>query len=135
VPVKDTVAGELVALLTNETFPENGPLMPGANTMFTVRVAPAASVTGRERLALNTPPVRFAAVTVTDEFPVFRSVTANVDVFPLSTFPKFKELGDAVSRNVLPVDAVTVTVAEADFVLSATLVAFTVNVPVAAGAV
>lgn len=76
VPDSDTVAGEFVALLTNETDPENGPLIAGANLIVTVLVAPAAIVAGKVNpVVLNTPPVKFAAETVTDPVPVLESVT------------------------------------------------------------
>jgi hypothetical protein len=46
-PVNEAVAGELVALLTNETEPEAVPLVCGVNAMFTPMLAPAAIVKGR----------------------------------------------------------------------------------------
>lgn len=62
-------------MLTKETLPENGPLKSGVNTILTLRVAPAAIVTGKERLVEKTPPVKFAADMVTEVFPVFERVT------------------------------------------------------------
>lgn len=100
VPVPDSVivAGEFVAVLTNETVPENGPLMSGAKMMLTLCVAPAAIVNGKLRLAPNTPPVKFAADRVTDESPVFERVTVRTRLLPTRTLPKFTLAGDAVSR-------------------------------------
>ena len=74
-PVKETTAGELLALLTNDTEPENGPLTSGAKVNVTLRVAPAAIVIGKVEFVLKTPPVKFAADTDTDVLPVLESVT------------------------------------------------------------
>jgi hypothetical protein len=100
VPLSDTTAGEFDALLTKETLPENGPLVSGANTILTLRVAPAAIVTGRERLVENTPPVKFAAETLTELLPVFDRVTVWLAVLPTRTLPKFTLVGDALSNCV-----------------------------------
>jgi hypothetical protein len=113
----------LVALLTNETDPENGPLIDGANTIVTAFVAPAAIDAGNVRpVALKTPPVKLAAETVTDPVPVLERVTFWVAVLDVRTLPKAMLVGDALSSCV----ALTVTVAEADLVVSATLFAVTV---------
>jgi hypothetical protein len=125
VPDSDTVAGEFVALLTNETDPENGPLIAGAKLIATVLVAPAAIVTGSVRpVALNTPPVKLAAESVTDPLPVLDNITFWLAVLVLRMLPKAMLVGDTLNSWVTVVE--TVTVAEADLVASATLLAMTV---------
>jgi hypothetical protein len=124
----------LVALLTNDTEPELGPLIDGANLIVMDWLVPAAIANGRVKpVALKTPPVKFAADTVTEVEPVFESVTVWLAGLVVKTFPNEMLVGETLSNCVAA--ELTVTVADADFVLSATLVAFTVNVPVAAGAV
>jgi hypothetical protein len=113
----------LLALLTKETDPDAGPLTPGTKLTTTVLVAPAASDNGSVKPgALYTPPVKLAAVTVTEPPPVFVSVTFWLEVLPTRTLPNEMLVGDA-DNSCVPA---TVTVAEADFDLSATLVAVTV---------
>jgi hypothetical protein len=132
VPDSDTAAGEFVALLTNETDPEKGPLMAGVNAIVTVLVPPAAIVIGNVNpVALNTPPVMLAAETVTDPVPVFESVTFWLAVLEVRMLPKAILVGETLSSCV----AVTVTVAEAVLVISTTLFAVTVYVPAVLGAV
>jgi hypothetical protein len=110
-------------LLTNDTEPDAGPLTAGANSIVTVFVAPAAMVTGKvSPVALNTPPVKLAAETVTEPPPVLVSVTFWLEVLPVRTLPKDKLAGEADSDRF----ADTVTVAEAVFVVSAALFAVTV---------
>ena len=97
-PENETTAGEFVALLTNDTVPEAGPLVWGTNEIVTLFVAPAASVSGRARpLVLNPMPVKFAAETETDAVPVFESVTVLVAVLPCTTLPKLKLVGETLS--------------------------------------
>jgi hypothetical protein len=48
-PETDTTAGELLALLTNETEPDAVPGAVGANLMDAVVLAPTATVFGRVR--------------------------------------------------------------------------------------
>jgi hypothetical protein len=86
-------------------------------------VAPAAIVVGKlSPVALKTPPAKLAAVTVTDPVPVFESVTVWLAVFPIKMLPNEMLVGATLNSWV----AVTVTVAEAVFVVSATLFAVTV---------
>lgn len=99
-PESETAAGELVALLTNETEPENGPLVSGAKVTLTVLVVPAAMVIGKLTVALKTPPVKLAAETETDELPVLERVIACVELFPTSTLPNATLVGDALSNSV-----------------------------------
>jgi hypothetical protein len=123
VPDSVTLAGEFVALLTNDAEPEAGPLTPGAKLIATVFVPPAAIVSGKlSPDALKTPPVKLAAVTVTELPPVFVSVTFWLAVFPSSTLPKEMLVGETESNRLVE----TATVAEAVFVVSAALFAVTV---------
>ena len=46
-PLSATVAGEFVALLTNETLPEAVPLLEGAKVKLPFLLAAAASVNGK----------------------------------------------------------------------------------------
>jgi hypothetical protein len=90
----------LVALLTNDTDPANGPLVSGANAIGTVRLAPAAIVSGRLTFELNLAPVKFADDTVTEEFPVLERVTFWEALLPTSTLPKARLVGDRFNSNV-----------------------------------
>ena len=95
------MAGEFVALLTNETVPEALPLVCGANVMVTFWLAPAAIAIGRvDPMRLKPDPVKFAADTEIDDVPVFESLTVWFAVFPISTLPKATLVGDALSKNV-----------------------------------
>jgi hypothetical protein len=70
------VAGEFVAVLTNETDPEAVPLVAGVNETVTGRLAPAAIDAGKVNPETANPdPVTFAAESVTDPVPVFERVT------------------------------------------------------------
>jgi hypothetical protein len=92
--------------------------------MDTDLVAPAATVMGKVNpVAKNTPPEKFDAVTVTDPVPVLESVTPKLDAFPSKTLPNDKVFGETL-RSCVTV-AETLTVADALFVGSATLVAVT----------
>ena len=101
VPDNETVAGEFVALLTNETVPEALPLVCGVNVIVTFWLAPAAIVIGRVvPVRLNPDPVKLATDTLTDDVPVFESFTVWLDVFPISTLPNATVVGDALSKYV-----------------------------------
>ncbi len=98
-PLSETVAGELVALLTNETPPENVPVLAGEKFSVKVWLAEGANVNGKATpLRLNPVPVKLADETVTLEFPVFVISTASFAEDPTSTDPKETELGEAVSK-------------------------------------
>jgi hypothetical protein len=90
----------LVALLTNDTDPEKGPLKSGAKVIATVRLAPAAIVRGRPRFELNRDPAKFAEITTTEEFPVLVNVTFWEELFPTSTLPNARLVGDTLNRSV-----------------------------------
>ena len=100
--------------------------------MPTLLLLPAAIVNGSVRPgAVKTPPVKFAAVTLTDPVPVLVNVTDRLEVLPLSTLPKARLFEETLNDC----EPVTVIVAEAVLVVSATLFAVTVYVPVVLGAV
>ena len=93
--------------------------------MFTDLLPPAAIVNGNVNpAALNAPPVKLAAEIVTDPVPVFESVTVWLAVFVVRTLPNAILVGETLSSCVT--GPVTVTVADADLVVSATLFAVTV---------
>jgi len=98
-PESVAVAGEFVALLTNETDPVADPVVSGANESVTLAVLPAAMVIGiAVPVMLNPDPVKFALETETDPVPVFESVTALLTELPSTTLPKATLVGDTLSR-------------------------------------
>lgn len=107
VPDSDAVAGEFVAVLTNETDPDAAPLVPGVNVRVTWLVVPAAIANGNVNpVTLNPDPVTLAAETVTEPVPVFERVTVCVVLNPTTTLPKETLVGDALNRKVAAVVAV-----------------------------
>ena len=133
-PLSATVAGEFVALLTNETLPEAVPLLDGAKVKLAFLLAAAARVNGKVRpLTPNPEPVKLADETVTAELPVLLSVTAWLPAPPTSTDPNETEVGEADKSTVT--GALMVTFARALDLGSATLVARTDAVPAVDGAV
>jgi hypothetical protein len=67
---------ELVAVLVTATLPLKAPVAMGANVTLKLAVCPGAKVSGIARpLTLKELPVAVSVNTVTDEFPVFVSVT------------------------------------------------------------
>lgn len=72
---------------------------------------------------LNPVPVTVAPVIDMDVPPVFETCTGSVEVVPETMLPKFSAVGVIV---IWAGGVVTVTVADADLVVSATLVAVTV---------
>ena len=106
------------------TDPVKLPVVVGANLIGRFAVAPAAIVIGNVVPARLKPvPVTVAPVTDNDEPPVFESVMFSVEVVPATKLPKLSEVGETES---CAGGNVTVTVAEADLVESAALVAVTV---------
>ena len=99
VPARETIVGELVALLDTETLPLAFPAVVGANATFNVavwlgvRIVPALTP-----LALKPAPEAVTLEMVTLELPVFVRVAANVLLLPSLTFPKFKLVGLATSE-------------------------------------
>jgi len=132
-PLSATVAGEFVALLTNETLPEAVPLLEGAKVKLAFWLAAADRVNGKARpLRLNPEPVKLAEETVTAELPVLLSFTAWLADAPTRTDPNATEVGEADKTTVA--GALMVTFARALDLGSATLVATTEAVPAVDGA-
>ncbi|HEX9121694.1 MAG TPA: hypothetical protein VF840_14260 [Terriglobales bacterium] len=133
-PLSVTVAGEFVALLTNETLPEAVPLLDGVKVKLAFWLAAAASVNGKvSPLTPNPEPVKLAEETVTDELPVLLSLTVWLADRPTVTDPNATEVGEADKSTV--VGALMITFARALDLGSATLVATTEAVPAVDGAV
>ena len=133
VPESDTTGGVFGALLVIVSVPEKLPVAVGANLTVKFVAWPAGTEIGNVApTRLNPVPATVALVTDIVVPPVFEICTGSVvDVFT-TMLPKPRLVGDTA---ICAGDAVTVTVAEADFVLSATLVALTVKEPVELGAV
>jgi len=132
---ESAMAGKLLeALLTSDTLPLNVPAARGANWMVTVADCPAARVKGSVvAVRLKTAaPLRLACDTVRPGPPVLVTTIACDDVVVAGMLLNVREAGETAitggGRD-------TVTVAEADFVVSAMLVARTVKVPAVLGAV
>ena len=72
-PPSATVVGEFVALLTNETLPEAGPLLAGAKVKLALLLAAAASVNGKVRPLRPNPEPGGASTTLslTNRFGLF----------------------------------------------------------------
>jgi hypothetical protein len=100
VPVVVNVAGEFVALLTNERVPLATPVSEGANVTATVREAPDATMKGNVAATLYPLPVTLAAVTETEPEPVLERDTFCVLVAPTSTEPKFNDGAERFSKKV-----------------------------------
>lgn len=133
-PLSATVAGEFVALLTNETLPEAVPLLEGAKVKLALLLAAAASVNGKvSPVTPNPEPVKLAEETVTDELPVLLRFTVWLPDCPTTTDPNETEVGEADRSTVT--GALMVTFARALDLGSATLVATTEAVPAVDGAV
>ena len=104
--------------------------------MLTDFVAPAAIPNGKVGpVTPNAAPVVLAEKTVTLELPVFDRVAVWVAVFPVSTLPNDRLVGETLSRNVGAAVAVAESVTTGA-VLDALLTRVTlpVNVPAACGA-
>ena len=98
VPESETVAGELVAVLTTETLPAALPAAVGAKVTLKVALRRAARLRGSESpLMLNPAPVTDACETVTLCVPLFLSVTVSVLRLPTVTVPKLRLVGFALS--------------------------------------
>lgn len=112
-------------MLTKDTDPDTAPVTSGVNTIVTCADAPAVIVSGKLKLgALKSEPVKFAAVTVTDELPVLFNVVLRLDVLPIVVLENVKLEDDALNRYVGTAVAVPVNVT-ADTVLEALLATVT----------
>ena len=108
-PLREMVAGELLALLATETLPLAVPAPVGANVTFSVAVCPGVRVVlALTPLALYPVPLVLTPEIVTFEFPVFVNVTLKTLLLPTFTFAKSRLVGLAPSTAVT---AFTVSVA------------------------
>jgi hypothetical protein len=134
VPESEMGAKVFAALLARTRLPLNVPAASGANWMVTVPDWPAFRLKGRavDTTLKTVEPLTFACETVRVDPPVLVTTIACDEVVVAGMLLKVIEVGDTA---IVGGGVVTVTVAEADFVLSATLVARTVKVPAVLGAV
>lgn len=101
VPLKEIVAGELVAVLTTLILPAAVPATAGAKFAVSERLWPAARVTPLEKpVTLNPAPVAATCETLTLPVPVFVSVKACDAELPTSKLPKFKLVELVESKKV-----------------------------------
>lgn len=101
VPETVTVAGELLALLTNETDPDTAPVVVGANVTFAVTLAPAATVVpALTPVTLIPAPEVFTAEIVAVALPEFVSVTEFEELLLTTTFPNARLVTDGFSAMV-----------------------------------
>jgi len=101
VPVKLTVAGELVALLDMETLPFALPAVVGANVTFSVAVWLGVSVVpALTPLAMNPVPVTVTLEIVTFELPVLVTGTDCELLWLTVTLPKLRLVGLALRLKV-----------------------------------
>jgi len=135
VPLRATVVGEFVAVLTSDTLPLTLPAAAGANRAVNVVLCPAVSVCGNvSPVMLRPAPVTLEELIVTFELPVFVMVTVWLAVLPTNTLPKLMLVGEAlsVSTCVTPVPLNETTVGEFVAVLASDTLPLTA--PAAAGA-
>jgi hypothetical protein len=133
IPESGTVTVEFEAVEMIVMVPVRVPVVVGVNFALCVQLAPGARALELQvpwPPQLKSPVESESLVTVNGAFPVFVNVVSRTGlVWPTVTLPKMMLVGFRV-RNPAAA-AFTVTVALADLVLSATLVAFTVTVSVA----
>ncbi len=88
-----------MALLRNETLPDNVLVLDGEKVTVALWLADGANVNGNTNpVRLNAAPVRLAEETVTFELPVFVNVTELWADDPTGTDPKEREVGEALSK-------------------------------------
>ena len=125
VPDRETVAGELVALLVTVTLPVTLAADAGVNITFNVAVCAGVKICPVETpLAVNPGPEMLIFAIVTLEFPAFENVTLNTLLLPMLTFGKCKLVLLALSRSV---GTFTVSVATLLVTLPKELPTVTVN--------
>ena len=96
-PLRETTAGEFVALLTKDADPVTFPLIDGPKRMVTSWVCPAGINTGNVgAITLKPAPVALPAETVTAEFPVFVRVTFCVELVPTTMLPNESVPGETL---------------------------------------
>jgi hypothetical protein len=102
VPLKEIVAGELVALLTTVTLPDKVPVEVGAKLTLNDVDWPAARLSGSViPLVVKPVPVTLTCEIETLEFPVLEIVMLCVALEPVARLPKLSEAGDAESCSVV----------------------------------
>ena len=90
-PVRETVAGELVALLATVTLPLTPVDVAGVNVTFIVAVCPGVRICPVETpFAENPAPEMLTLETITLEFPALVNVTPNVLLPPILTLAKLR---------------------------------------------
>lgn len=98
VPVRETVAGELAAVLVMVTVPERLVAVAGSNVTVKEVEAPAARASGSVgAAAVNPVPVSEIWEMDTLPLPELVKVTVCVVLVPVATFPKLREAGEAES--------------------------------------
>ena len=96
-PLKASTAGELDALLANETLSDAVPLACGVNTTLTVALCPTVTVSGNETpLRVNSEVLNPAEEIVTLA-PVALNVALIVLFWPTMTLPKLRVAGETVN--------------------------------------
>jgi hypothetical protein len=96
--VRETVAGELAALLATVTLPLTPVDVAGVNVTFMVAVCPGVRVCPVETpLAENPAPEMLTLETDTLEFPALVSVTPKVPLLPIATLAKLRLVALAAS--------------------------------------
>ena len=99
VPLREIVAGELVAVLTTLMLPLTAPTAVGAKLAVSARLWPAARVTPPEKPeTLNPAPLEATCEMFTLPVPVFVTVTAWDAEAPNRALPKFKLVALVESR-------------------------------------
>jgi len=96
--VRETVAGELAALLATVTLPLTPADVAGVNVTFILAVCPGVRICPVEiPLAENPAPEMLTLETDTLEFPALVSVTPKVPLLPIATLAKLRLVALAAS--------------------------------------
>ena len=123
--MKETVDGELVALLVTVALPDRLPAEAGVNVTFRVAVCPGVRICPEETpLAVYPAPEMLTPDIVTFEFPALVNVTPRMLLLPTVTLEKLK-LDVLALRMYVPV--VTVRVAALLVTVPAAFETVTVN--------
>lgn len=97
VPVSDWTAGEFVALLVKDRFPEVAPLDWGVNVTAKEADEPAAIVTGSEIPDSVNSLFVLAADEIVTAAPVAFRVPLSEELDPTTTFPKLNVAGETAN--------------------------------------
>ena len=99
VPLSETTAGELVAVLTTLMLPDTAPVASGENFAVSGRLWPAERVTAPGNpVTLNPVPAAATCEILTLPVPVFVSENACDAEFPTRVFPNVKPLALGESK-------------------------------------